>query len=124
MLFYQLIAGDVLLRKKGEVWHFGIYMGNGWVLHNSPEAGERITTYDEYAAGQQVKVHQPDSSGRQQIMQRAWQIVRNPKAYNHLTRNCEHTVYEAIEGIAKSPTVRTAVGIAAVIALLVLCLQG
>ncbi|MGH8371723.1 MAG: hypothetical protein ACRETO_03200, partial [Gammaproteobacteria bacterium] len=40
-----------------------------------------------------------------EIIKRAWQIIRNPQEYKHLTRNCEHTVYEAIEGKAKSPTV-------------------
>lgn len=120
MFFNQLIAGDVLLRKKGDVWHFGIYMGSGWVLHNSPGIGERITSFSEYANGEQVKAYQPDSSKRHEIMERAWEIVRNPKAYDHLTRNCEHTAYEAIEGEAKSPTVRAVIGTVAVIALVVL----
>ena len=57
------------------------------------------------AAGQQVKALQPDSTKRAEIMQRAWQIVMKPQDYQHLTRNCEHTAYEAIEGKVKSPTV-------------------
>lgn len=117
MFFYQLVAGDVLLRKKGEVWHFGIYMGNGTVLHNSPGVGERVSSYEEYADGQQVKAYQPDPTKRHEIMNRAWQIVRNPKAYDHLTRNCEHTMYEAIDGVAKSPTVRVLLATLALLAL-------
>lgn len=105
MQYSQLVPGDVLLRWKEGVWHLGIYMGNGSVLHNSPGAGERATSYAEYADGKQVKAWQPDSTKRAEIMERAWQIIRNPRDYKHLTRNCEHTVYEAIEGKAKSPTV-------------------
>jgi hypothetical protein len=105
MQYSQLIPGDVLLRWKEGVWHLGIYMGNGTVLHNSPGVGERVTSYAEYANGKQVKAWQPDSVKRAEIMQRAWQIIQNPQDYKHLTRNCEHTIYEAIEGKAKSPTI-------------------
>jgi hypothetical protein len=105
MEYGQLVPGDVLLRWKEGVWHLGIYMGNGGVLHNSPGVGERVTSYADYADEKQVKAWQPDPAKRAEIMDRAWQIVRNPQEYKHLTRNCEHTVYEAVDGKAKSPTV-------------------
>lgn len=105
MQYSQLVEGDVLLRWKEGVWHLGIFIGNGSVLHNSPGVGERVTSYAEYAAGKQVKAWQPDATKRGQIMDRAWQIIRNPQDYKHFTRNCEHTVYEAVDGKAKSPTV-------------------
>ena len=105
MLINQLIPGDILLRWKDPVWHMGIYMGDGQVLHNSPGLGEQVTPYNVYAAGQQVKASQPDSTKRAEIMQRAWEIMKNPQDYKHLTRNCEHTAYEVVEGKAKSPTV-------------------
>ena len=105
MQYIQLIPGDLLLRWKEGAWHLGIFMGDGTVLHNSPGIGERVTSYAEYADGKQVKARQPGSVKRAEIMERAWQIVRNPQQYKHLTRNCEHTAYEAIEGKAKSPTV-------------------
>ena len=77
----------------------------------------------QYANGEQVKTHQPESSKRQEIMTRAWNIVRNPKAYDHLTRNCEHTAYEAIEGMAKSPTLRLLAGMTALLVLAMLCVR-
>ena len=124
MYIHQLVAGDLLHRKKGEVWHLGIYMGNGAVLHNSPGVGERVTSYEEYANGQQVKAHQPDSSKRHEIMERAWQVVSNPKAYDHLFRNCEHTAFEAVEGIAKSPTAQLLLVTLALLALAALVVRS
>lgn len=106
MFLYQLIAGDVLHRWKNGVWHLGIYMGNGQVLHNSPGVGERTTTLEAFAAGHQIYAWQPESTDRAEIMCRAWDIIIDPKPYDHLTRNCEHTVFEALQGKAKSPTVQ------------------
>lgn len=106
MLLTQLEPGDVLHRWKNGVWHLGIYMGNSLVLHNSPVVGERCSSVQEYAAGQQIWAWRPESADRAEILRRAWDIVRNPKPYDHLTRNCEHTVFEAVEGEAKSPTVK------------------
>ena len=39
-------------------------------------------------------------------MERASGIIANPQAYSYVWRNCEHTVYEVLEGVARSPTVR------------------
>lgn len=108
MQYSQLVPGDLLLRWKEGVWHLGIYMGDGTVLHNSPGVGERVTSYSEYASSQVVRALRPDSTKRNEIMKRAWQIVRNPLEYKHLTRNCEHTAYEVIDGKARSPTVENA----------------
>ena len=121
MFFNQLVAGDVLHRWKDGVWHLGIFMGDGTVLHNSPGEGERRTSLRIYAAGQQIWAWQPESAGRAEIMRRAWDIVRNPKPYDHLTRNCEHTVFEAVKGEAKSPTVRKVLVGLGITAALVLC---
>lgn len=116
----ELVAGDVLFRWKKVVWHRGVYMGNGQVLHNAPgpnDKGEHITTFADFAQGEEVRVVQPPMEHRAEILARAHQVVMNPQPYSHLWRNCEHTVYEVIEGEAKSPTVRGLVGIAALLGL-------
>ena len=121
MLLNQLVAGDVLHRWKDGVWHLGIFMGDGTVLHNSPREGERRTPLEIYAAGRQIYAWQPESADRNEILQRAWDIIRNPKPYDHLTRNCEHTVFEAVKGKAESPTVRNLLWALAITTGLVLC---
>jgi hypothetical protein len=43
---------------------------------------------------------------RAEVMRRASGIIAHPHAYSYIWRNCEHTVYEVIEGKPRSPTVR------------------
>jgi len=101
----ELIPGDLLWREKSGVWHLGIYWGSGQVLHNSPAIGECITAFPIFANGKPVHVARPNPQSRTAIIQRAGQIVANPKPYSYLWRNCEHTAYEIMEGESHSPTV-------------------
>src|SRR4029077_2949370 len=99
-----LNIGDVLIRPKiaGFVDHVGIVVGAGLVLHNTPQNGEHIGTTQEFSAGQPVTVKQtganPDA-----VVARAQQILANPKRYDAVFRNCQHTVTQTLFGIAKSP---------------------
>lgn len=108
MFVSELIPGDVLRRWKDGVWHLGIYWGNGQVLHNipGPKGGEQLSTFAAFAAGKSVEAARPDEETRPVIMRRAHSILANPKPYSYLWRNCEHTVYEIVEGAPRSPTVR------------------
>lgn len=104
----DLKPGDVLRRRKTGVWHLGVYMGKGQVLHNSPDfrEGERLTPYKRFALGREVYVAHSNPETRAAVIERASGILAHPQAYSYVWRNCEHTVYEIIEGVARSPTVR------------------
>ncbi len=104
----DLKPGDVLRRRKTGVWHLGVYMGEGQVLHNSPDflEGERRTPYKSFSLGRDVYVAHSNPETRAAVMERASGIVAHPHAYSYVWRNCEHTVYEVMEGAARSPTVR------------------
>lgn len=104
----ELKPGDVLRRWKTGVWHLGVYWGKGEVLHNSPGlgGGERLTSYKTFACGREVYVAHSNPKTRSEVMQRASGILAHPHAYSYVWRNCEHTVYEIVEGEPHSPTVR------------------
>ncbi|HET7921138.1 MAG TPA: lecithin retinol acyltransferase family protein [Gammaproteobacteria bacterium] len=105
----ELVPGDLLKRQKSSVWHLGVYLGNDRVLHNcpAPSGGECITSFADFAKDALVYVQQLDPQSRNEIIQRARQIVVNPRPYSYLWRNCEHTFYEIVEGVPRSPTVKT-----------------
>jgi hypothetical protein len=114
-----LKPGDVLRRWKTGVWHLGIYLGEGQVLHNvpGPGGGERMAPLHSFAAGQELQVARGNPKQRQEVMRRASAILTHPRSYSYVWRNCEHTAYEILEGAARSPTVQrtsTAVALAAV----------
>jgi hypothetical protein len=104
----DLKPGDVLRRWKTGVWHLGVYLGKDRVLHNSPDfkSGERLTSYKTFALGREVYVAHSNPKTRSEVMRRASGILAHPQAYSYVWRNCEHTVYEVLEGKPRSPTVQ------------------
>lgn len=104
----HLKPGDVLRRRKSGVWHLGVYWGMGQVLHNSPVSavGEHLTPYRTFASDRKVYVARSNPETRAEVMERASGILARPQSYSYVWRNCEHTVYEVVEGRAYSPTVR------------------
>jgi len=104
----RLKPGDVLRRRKSGVWHLGVCIGRDKVLHNSPGlgGGERVTSYKLFACHRPVYVAHSNPKTRAEVMDRASGILARPQAYSYVWRNCEHTVYEVVEGRAYSPTVR------------------
>lgn|SRR5690348_810348 len=104
----DLKPGDVLRRRKTGVWHLGVYLGKDKILHNTPGVGggERVTSYKLFACGRDVYVAHSNPQTRAAVIERASGILAHPQAYSYVWRNCEHTVYEIMEGVARSPTVK------------------
>jgi len=100
----SLAIGDFLTRPKalGFIEHVGVYLGSNAVATNTPEKGEHVTTLQEFASGQPVKV-QRTNANPVAVTVNAQKILSNPKRYDLFARNCEHTAHEIIHGIAKSP---------------------
>jgi len=116
----DLKPGDVLRRRKTGVWHLGICLDRDQVLHNSPGpgAGERVTSYADFACGRDVFVAHSNPVTRAEVMKRASGVLAHPHAYSYVWRNCEHTVYEVLEGQPRSPTVRLMDGVVSAAVLL------
>lgn len=96
--------GDLMFRPKalGIVEHCGVSLGNGYVLHNSPERGEEAVPLTVFAAGQPVRVQatgQPPSA----VLSRAHRVLANPRRWHGTDRNCEHTATEVVYGKPNSP---------------------
>lgn len=101
----RMNVGDILMRPKFPgVDHWGVFAGNNLVCHNTPDKGEHISTIQEFANGQPMKV-QHTGADASKMIPRINQRLANPKRYDLFRRNCQHTVNEIVYGVAKSPLV-------------------
>jgi len=98
--------GDLLYRSKDLVEHAGIYIGNNQVLHNQPEEGAVITSFDKFANYRDVKVTSIAGTNHSVLAKRLVDILGNTNHYNPLTNNCEHLASFMIAGRKKSPQVQ------------------
>src|ERR1041385_5727809 len=98
-------VGDLLIRTKAVgmffVEHEGVAVGSNTVLTNTPEKGEHLTTPEEFAAGNPVRVV-PTGANPAGVIARAREILANPKKYNPFARNCQHTSSYVVRGTARS----------------------
>lgn len=104
-----LKSGDIVRRRKGWVWHWGVYLGSDRVLHNTPEKGEHVSSLEDFAAEKPVERFSVREIDRSAILARAATVAANPKEYSYLWRNCEHTVLSMYQNEERSPTVEAAV---------------
>lgn len=93
--------GDIVSRRKGVVMHKGLVMADGSVLHNTPFQGERRVSMTEFAAGQRVYVEHQETDVRMRALRRA--ELHDPRGYDLLRNNCEHTVHRLSHGKPESP---------------------
>ncbi len=97
--------GDVLMRPKffGLVQHRGVFVGGNAVLTNTPGKGEHLVTVDEFSAGERITPHRSGANPLD-VLARGRRILANPRKYDPILRNCEHTTTELTDGKAKSPS--------------------
>lgn len=91
-------VGDILSRPKFPFVHKGVYVGNGLVVHNTPEHGEHVSSVVDFAANQTVSVTPIPQENRNDVMHQAAATLANPKPYDPIVRNCEHTVTRITKG--------------------------
>jgi hypothetical protein len=106
-MYSKLKPGDLLHRSKGIVQHAGVYLGDGRVLHNKPEDGAVVTSYNQYAEGKIVNVTSTDSSDLQLLTQRLNEIIGSNQSYSLLANNCEHLASYLIYGRILSPQIQS-----------------
>lgn len=106
----KLKFGDLLYRSKSLVEHVGIVMENGLVLHNTPDVGPTLTSYEDYADGKTVKVVSSELTPQQQqsLNVRALQILEEARQYKLISFNCEQMATKVLHGVANSEQVRGA----------------
>jgi hypothetical protein len=93
-----LRVGDVVSRPKvvGVIDHYGIVVGFDRILHSTPERGEHVSSFAEFAFGQPVRLVSRTTSWAEaiEIVQRAGAILSKPATWS-LINNCEVTVAKA-----------------------------
>jgi hypothetical protein len=99
---HYLEAGDVVKRPKGIFEHQGIYLGNDRVFHNTPGRGEHVSSLQEFANGYPVSLKMAPSGNRSPLLARVYQAINNPRGYDPILNNCEHTVNRILEGTPRS----------------------
>ncbi|ODP99816.1 hypothetical protein [Salinivibrio sp. SS2] len=106
----KLKFGDLLYRSKNLVEHVGVMMENGLVLHNTPDAGPALTSYEDYADGKPVKVVSSDLAPQQKqsLTMRALEILEEARQYKLISFNCEQMATKVLHGVASSEQVRGA----------------
>lgn len=102
-----LQAGDTL-RVPGTLglYHYGTYVGNGFVAELNKMTGGKLVPLPEFADGQLVEIvsRAPSWGEQQKRVDRALSL--RGAQYDLLTSNCEHGASYAATGEAESPTVR------------------
>mgnify|MGYP006415144411 FL=1 len=102
-MYSKLKPGDLLHRSKGIVQHAGVYLGDGQVFHNQPGNGADVTSYEQYANGEIVKVSSSTGIDHELLSERLREIIGKDKRYGFLSNNCEHAANFLILGRSMSP---------------------
>ena len=102
MSIHYLEPGDVVKRPKGVFEHQGIYLGNNRVFHNTPGKGEHVASFEEFADGHEVSLKFAPAGNRGEVLARVYQAIENPRGYDPVLNNCEHTVNRMLEGNPRS----------------------
>lgn len=100
---FELRPGDLLYKGHILIQHAGAYLGNGMVLHCTPEAGVEIVSYAEYSKATSVRVIRTDVDDTAVLAGRISTILEGDQSYHVLLNNCEHIANLLICGRKFSP---------------------
>ena len=101
----MLQIGSELSVPRSFYLHKGAYLGEGRVLHNHSERGEEVVSLDQFADGGDITVTQYGVEDVAAFFARVTETLANPRSYDFILNNCDHTVNRLRTGIAKSPQV-------------------
>jgi len=113
--------GDTLYINRGLYKHYGVYVGDGKVIHFSPLTGAEInaenaviheTTLENFLKGGTLAVDKKAKAkfSRQKIVERARSQIGSKK-YNLVFNNCEHFARWCKTGVYESGQVNSAIDI-------------
>jgi hypothetical protein len=114
--------GDILYVNRGFYKHYGVYVGNGKVIHFAPLAGKEInaenavvheTDLDNFLKGGELSIDRKSKAkfSGEEIVERAWSEV-GTKSYNLVFSNCEHFARWCKTGVYESDQVNAAIDVA------------
>jgi hypothetical protein len=114
----SLEVGDMIAVNRIGYKHVGIYVGqhsygNRCVIHNAKGNGVILSTFQEFAGGDSVFIHQKAAGNyfeRHAIAKRALSLLG--QEYDLLKFNCEHAAHFSQNGVAESPQMAGAVVLA------------
>lgn len=103
--FFKLYRPPLEL-PNGPMIHFGMAVvdqssGETWVLHNTPDKNEHLSSLDEFTAGLRWRYEELPCS--QQLLDRFVAACNDLRLYNFLTNNCQHTVNRVADSVPWSP---------------------
>ena len=100
--------GDHLVTARTGYEHHGLYLGQGQVIHYTPD-GVLLASLDGFCAGQSCRVqpHPRRHHDAAASIRRAYRRLHE-QGYSLLFNNCEHFVTWCIEGSSDSSQVRNA----------------
>ncbi len=133
----RMAAGDHIRVQRRVIWHHGIDMGDGTVIHASGEPGRlkldaeiRRDSMEEFLRGGRAeRIHAAEALPARQVTERA-ESALGGRDYSLFFNNCEHFARWCQSGRALSEQVDyfalagTAVGIGARVALLAAARRG
>jgi hypothetical protein len=102
----RYLPGDIVVRRKGFVWHKGIALGDGRVFHNRPFRGEHVSSEVDFRAGYRLRVLPMPYAARERALRLAARFDHPRRRYDLINNNCEHTVTRLASGRAHSPQLR------------------
>jgi hypothetical protein len=112
------LPGDIVYVNRGVYKHYGVYAGDGMVVHFAPLAGAEInaenaviheTTLEGFLKGGVLVVDRASRAkfSRQEIVRRARGCIGS-KDYCLVVHNCEHFARWCVTGVYKSRQVEQA----------------
>jgi len=94
----DMYIGDTLSRSRGAFTnHVGVYLGNGRVLHNTPENNPHISDFASFTNNQPVTIKNNGLNPRL-VFERVKQVLSSNLKYDLLTNNCDHTTSFVTKG--------------------------
>ena len=114
--------GDIIFVHRGFYKHYGVYAGNGKVIHFAPLAGKEInaenavvheTNLKNFLKGGILTIDRETKAkfSRSEIVERAWSQVGS-RSYNLVFLNCEHFARWCTTGVCESKQVNAAIDVA------------
>lgn len=82
--------------------HASAYVGDGLVLHNHPTNNEEIISLEKFSKGKEINERVSGVDDTEGFFARVQQVLSQPRPYNVLTNNCEHTTSFVRDGKAHS----------------------
>lgn len=121
-MYYQNMMAIIARPKlEGAGEHFGIYLGDGNVAHNTKDRGAHFVSLAEFHQDKKARVVQDLSNhNRTQIYWRVMDEISASRPYNLVSNNCENFANRVVGNKPESPQINMVILATAFLALFAL----